>query len=238
MFLHDYFLCNGYPAKLVDKTINTFLNLRLAPPPPITTVNKDVRYFKLPYMGKLSFEVRKSFKEILKNAYPQIKFNLVFTNTNTIRNFLVKRPKPNPDMCSNVVYLYKCSSCYARYVGSTSRWLKHRILEHKGRSVRTGSILGKPSFSAIRDHSHDHSHPFTATDLSILSQHTTRQDLQISESLYSQPHFQVHHPPLPMFGGAPTSVTNARVALPTTGFNTASILVFKTLASTNKGGGG
>ena len=59
VFLNDYFLCNGYPSKLVDKTINTFLNLKLAPPSPVTTVNKDVRYFKLPYMGKLSFEVRK-----------------------------------------------------------------------------------------------------------------------------------------------------------------------------------
>ena len=184
MFLHDYFLCNGYPAKLVDKTINTFLNLKLNPPSPVTTVNKDVRYFKLPYMGKLSFEIRKSFKEIIKDAYPQIKFNSVFTNTNTIRNVLTKRPKPNLDMCSNVVYLFKCSSCSAGYVGSTSRWLKHRILEHKGKSTRTSATLAKPAFSAIRDHSQNHSHPFTATDFTILSQHTNRHDLVISESLY------------------------------------------------------
>ena len=142
----------------MDKTINTFLNLKLAPPSPVTTVNKDVRYFKLPYMGKLSFEVRKSFKHILKNAYPQIKFNFVFTNSNNIRNFLTKKPKPSPELCSNVVYLFQCPSCPARYVGSTSRWLKHRIQEHKGRSFRTGLQLGKPAFSSIREHSHEHSH--------------------------------------------------------------------------------
>ena len=48
-FLRDYFLCNGYPAQLVDRTIKTFLNDKhTPPPPPVTTVNKDVRYFKLP----------------------------------------------------------------------------------------------------------------------------------------------------------------------------------------------
>ena len=184
MFLHDYFLCNGYPSKLVDKTINAFLTLKLAPPSPVTTVNKDVGHFKLPYMGKLSFEIRKSFKEILKNAYPQIKFNFVFTNTNTIRNFLTKRPKPNPDLCSNVVYLFKCPSCSARYVGSTIRWLKHRILEHRGKSIRTGATLAKPAFSSIRDHSQNDSHPFTATDFSILAQYSSRLELILAESLY------------------------------------------------------
>ena len=128
-------------------------------------------------------EVRKSFKEILKTAYPQIKFNFVFTNSNNIRNFLTKRPRPNPELCSNVVYLFKCPSCSARYVGSTSRWLKHRILEHKGKSIRTGLTLGKPAFSSIREHSHEHSHPFTSTDFSILSQHSSRLDLVLAESL-------------------------------------------------------
>ena len=169
VFLHDYLLCNGYPSQLLDKTINTFLNLMLTPSLPVTTVNKDVRYFKLPYMGKLSFEVRKSFKEILKNAYLHIKFNFVFTNNNTIGNFLKKRSRPSPDLCSNVVYLFKCPNCQIRYIGSATRWLKHRILEHKGKSIRTGATLAKPSFSSIRDHSHHHNHPFTSTDFEILS---------------------------------------------------------------------
>ena len=135
-------------------------------------------------MGRLSFEVRKSFKEILKAAYPQIKFNFVFTNNNTIGNFLNNAPKPNPALCSNVVYLFKCPRCLSRYVGSTSRWLAHRILEHKGKSIRTGAILGKPSFSAIRDHSQQHDHPFTSTDFDILSSHSNKLDLIISESLH------------------------------------------------------
>ena len=185
-FLQNYFLCNGYPSQLVEKTIKTFLNYKFTPAPIVTTVNKDVRYLKLPYMGRLSFEVRKSFKEIVKDAYPQIKFNFVFTNTNTIGNFLKNIPKPNPDLSSNVVYLFQCSRCPSRYVGSTTRWLSHRILEHKGKSSRTGVMLSKPSFSAIREHSLEHDHHFTSEDFDILSSHSNRLDLIISESLHIQ----------------------------------------------------
>ena len=191
-FLKDYFLCNGYPSHVIDKTIKTFLNYKLTPAPTITTVNKDVRYFKLPYMGKLSFEVRKSFKEILREAYPQIKFNFVFTNNNTIGNFLKHMSKPDPGLCSNVVYLFKCPRCPSRYVGSTSRWLNHRILEHRGKSIRTGAMLGKPAFSAIREHSLEHDHPFTSKDFEILSSHSNRLDLIISETV----HIRKMHPDL------------------------------------------
>ena len=57
------------------------------------TVNKDVKYIKLPYMGPISFEMRKSLNKILKSCYPQIKFHFAFKNTNTIGNFLKRKEK-------------------------------------------------------------------------------------------------------------------------------------------------
>lgn len=143
----------------------------------------DHRYVKLPFMGRLSFEVRKQLRTLLQNNYPQMKFTFVFNNSNTIANFLKQPTRCHSDVCSNVVYLFTCPDCQVRYVGSTSRWLRHRILEHKGRSFRTGLPLSRPSFSAIREHSHNHSHPFSNTDFNILATHSSRQDLIISESL-------------------------------------------------------
>ena len=137
-------------------------------------------------MGKLSFDLRKQLKTLLQTNYPQIKFTFVFTNNNTIGNFLKRRVNRNTDLISNVVYLFTCPSCPARYVGSTSRWLRDRVLEHKGKSTRTGRLLTNPSFSAIREHSRDHSHLFSNTDFSILSSHSNRLDLIISESLFIQ----------------------------------------------------
>ena len=87
------------------------------------------------------------------------------------------------DLCSNVVYMYTCSQCGLRYVGSTSRWFSHRYLEHKGLSIRTKRPLTRPSHSAIRDHSLDLDHPFTHKDFETLFFASNRIDLLISESL-------------------------------------------------------
>ena len=134
-------------------------------------------------MGTISFDLRKSLNIFLKNAYPQVSFHFTFFNTNTIGNFLKQKAKCNPELCSNVVYLFTCPSCQARYVGQTSRWLRDRICEHKGKSIRTGLQLSRPSFSAIREHSHHHDHPFSTSDFNILTSLPNRLDLIIAESL-------------------------------------------------------
>jgi len=186
LFLKEFFITNGYPLFLFDKITKTFLCKIFSNQPTVPTVKKDHRYVKLPYMGSLSFEIRKQLKSLLQINYPQIKFTFIFTNTNNIAKFLKQPLKRNSELCSNVVYLFTCPCCQARYVGSTSRWLRHRILEHKGKSFRTGLPLSKPSFSAIREHSQHHSHPFCNTDFRILSSHSSRPDLIISESLLIQ----------------------------------------------------
>ncbi|XP_069970997.1 uncharacterized protein [Penaeus vannamei] len=182
-FLKNFFLTNGYPLYIFDKITKTFLCKKFTDHQTVFTVKRDHKYVKLPYMGDLSCEIRKQLKVLLQNNYPQIKFTFVFSNTNTIAKFLKQPFNYSSDLCSNVVYLFTCPSCQARYVGSTSRWLRHRISEHKGKSFRTGLPLSKPSFSAIREHSLQHSHPFSNTDFSILSSHSSRQDLITSESL-------------------------------------------------------
>lgn len=65
------------------------------------------------------------------------------------------------DLCPNVAYLFLCPCSQVRYLGSTSGWVRHRIVEHKGKSFRNGLPLCRPSFSAIREHSLQHSHPLT-----------------------------------------------------------------------------
>ena len=144
---------------------------------------KDTRYFKLPYLGHLSYEIRNSLHKTLRNCYPQINFKFVFVNSNTLGNFLKTSSSFPSNLMSNVVYQFTCSGCTARYVGSTSRWLLHRILEHQGKSIRTGRLLSNPSFSSIRDHSHLFDHAFTSTDFQILTTCQSRSDLITSESL-------------------------------------------------------
>ena len=158
IFLENFFVTNGYPSYLFDKVTKTFLCKKFSNQPtlPVTTVKKDHKYVKLPYIGRLSYDLRKQLKTLLQTNYPQIKFTFVFTNTNTIGNFLKRRVNRGTNLVSNVVYLFTCPSCTARYVGSTLCWLRGRIVEHEGKSTRTGRPLGRTQFSAIREHAHQH----------------------------------------------------------------------------------
>ena len=183
-FLHDYFVKNSYPSYLFFKVLRFFLDKKHAPQVQMLTVNKDVRYIRLPYIGKFSLEVKSKLQAILRNTYPQIKFQFIFCNNFTLGSFLRSGSFLPQDLRSSVTYLFTCPQCALRYVGSTSRWLKHRTLEHRGLSFRTGLPLTTPPFSAIREHSLDKDHPYTNQDFTILSQTPDKLDLLISESLY------------------------------------------------------
>ena len=164
--------------------LNAFLMNKFSPKVQILTVPRDVKYVKLPFYGNESFVVRKRLNNILRDSFPQINFQYVFTNTFTIGSYL-KKSTPFPfDLRSSVIYLFSCPSCSARYVGSTSRWIKHRISDHLGRSFRTNLPLSNPQYSAIREHSHNSDHLFTYTDFEILNSTPFRSDLLTLESLY------------------------------------------------------
>ena len=182
-FLENYFIDNGYPKRVFNQVLNNFLNFKFSPPPMKMTARKQVKYVKLPFVGELSYEIRRSLQSTFRKYFPQIKFQIVFTNRFTIGSLFKAKDSLPSDLCSNIVYGFSCPSCGAGYVGSTSRWLQHRILEHRGRSVRTGALLVKPTQSAIRDHAFAENHPFTHEDFKILAKPDTKLDLLISETL-------------------------------------------------------
>ena len=182
-FLLNYFTDNAYPAFHFYRILNRFLNDKLEPKPIVTTVKKDVRYIKLPYLGQISYDVKKKLQVVFRDTFPQVRFQFVFTNNFTIGSLLKDRSSLPKDLNANIAYLFTCAHCGMRYIGSTTRWFKHRILEHRGLSIRTGFPLSKPSFSAVRQHSHDQDHTFTNQDFEILAFASNRLDLVISESL-------------------------------------------------------
>ena len=179
-FFSNYFVTNGYPSNMFQKTLRLFLNDNFCQPLKLTSVPKQTKYIKLPYLGRLSFSVRNQLRELLKYSFILVECNIVFTNNYNIYTFLKKRESFSSELCSSIIYMFTCPSCNTRYIRSTSRWFKHRILEHMGKSIRTGLPLTKPSFSAIRQHSHTQDHHYTHSDLKILSASTNRLDLLIS----------------------------------------------------------
>ena len=183
-FLENFFILNGFPCNIFYNCLKKFLNRKFTPKPIVHTASKEVKYIKLPYLGKLSYNIRKQLNNLLKESFPQIHFRFVFSNNFTINSLIKRTEKKNLDLASRVVYLFTCSSCSARYIGSTMRWMQHRYRNHRGVSTRTGQPLTKPEFSAIRDHSLEQDHVFTYRDFKILNSANFRSDLLILESLY------------------------------------------------------
>ena len=185
-FLYNFFTKNSYPTFLFYSTLRNFLNNKFEPKLISPTVPRDLKYLKLPYMGHLSFTIRNKLKAALRDAYPQINFQFVFTNNFNIGSFLKHKTVLPYNLCSMVVYSFTCPRCNARYVGSTTRWLSHRISEHEGVSIRTRQPLSSPSHSAIRDHAKRCKHHITHTDFTVLKRCSDQLDLIISESLFIQ----------------------------------------------------
>ena len=148
-----------------------------------TTVPKRVQYIKLPFYGKISYELRKKLNQQLKSLFPAIDFRFIFSNDFKIGSFFNTKERLPDSVCSRVVYEFKCASCLARYLGCTTRSFRMRTFEHIGKSFRTGQYLGRMPFSAIRDHSMEHDHGFSEKDFEIIVRFQSDEDTLIGERI-------------------------------------------------------
>ena len=98
---------------------------------PNTEVNvDDVRYFKLPYIGKFSSIARMKVQRLISRCCTEtIDAKFIFETYKIGRYFSSKDPVPK---CLNnhVVYQFKCAGCNACYIGETARHLTTRVNEH------------------------------------------------------------------------------------------------------------
>ena len=153
MFLRKFFTDNGFSSQLFDKLVKQFLNNKYQPKQCVTTVNKDVKYFKLPYLGESSTNMIDNLQNVLSKFYPQIQFRFIPINNLKISSFFAFKDRLPSDLRSSVIYSFTCPSCQAGYIGCTQRAFKTRTDEHLGLSSRTGQRLRAPPHSAVREHS-------------------------------------------------------------------------------------
>ena len=141
------------------------------------SANPDCRYFKLPYIGKMSAQTKSKIKEVIeKYCKPDVKLNIIFT-TKRIGSYFSLKDSFGREMLSNVVYKFDCASCNACYVGKTS--LRHidRSREH----------LHTDKTSAVYKHLRMSAACLAANDeqsFSLLDSAPTPYQLSIKEALY------------------------------------------------------
>ena len=185
IFIRKLLFNNGFPYKFTDTYVGTVLNNVFSKSSKaICTVDRKIIYFSIPYMGSHSFKLRKELSDLLGNFYPQIKLRVVFNSLNSINKFFKYKDKVPNDLRAGVVYKYECGCCSATYVGKCVRHITARINEHLGRSPRTGNLLVKPPYSAIREHRDAEDHQMQKENFSILASSSDDTELLIMEALF------------------------------------------------------
>ena len=68
-------------------------------------------------------------------------------------------------------------------MGCSNRAFHIRIMEHSGRSFRTGQPLNSPPFSAIREHARELDHQFSSDNFEIIARLRNQSDTYIAEKI-------------------------------------------------------
>ena len=182
-FLKKYFNDNGFTINLFEKLVNKYLNARYQPKIRVPTVNKEVIYVKLPYLGQVSTKITDMLTDNMSKFYPQIDFRFIPVNSFKISSFFNFKDRLPSALRSSVVYKYTCPSCQAGYVGSSIRAFKVRSDEHLGQSSRTGRRMHSPPHSSVRDHAEQCNVIPSRQHFEILDS-SSNKDLRLLESLY------------------------------------------------------
>ena len=142
---------NQFPQTLIRRVMNAYetrsaleSDPQVMNPNTETNVN-DVRYFKLPCIGKFSSIARMKVHRLISRCCTEtIEAKFIFETFKIGRYFSSKDPVPKC-LTNHVVYHFKCAGCNARYIGETARHLTTRVNEH----------LQVQKDSAIYKHLHD-----------------------------------------------------------------------------------
>ena len=175
---------NGYPERVIYKIINKFLFSIFRTRKEVATVKKLPMYIKFPFLNNRCCDfIKTELDRALRWKFPHIDFKFLFVNNTSIHGFLSHKERLQTDLVSGLVYSYLCDVCGATYVGQTKRCLRTRISDHFGRSARTGSLLARPSQSAIRDHVEVCGSSRSVTNFKVLRTFSDNTLLRIYESL-------------------------------------------------------
>ena len=108
---------NAYPLSLIDKVIKKYHNYKFSSNQNQLKDTPGVHYFKLPYIGNLSHQIKnklsKLYKEFCKENF---NIKLVFNSFKIKNYFSYKDPIPD-DLKSFLVYRFTCASCSSSYIG-------------------------------------------------------------------------------------------------------------------------
>ena len=148
--LREYFCMNGYSYFTVEHFIcikqNSIFEFTILKP----NVPKQKIFVTIPFMTAHANKLFKFYLgKLVSKFYPQIDFNIIFTNDFSIGSFFYFKDKISLCVKSNIVYKYSYGLYSATYIGESTRHYQTRVSERRGISPRTGMHYSKPSKNNI-----------------------------------------------------------------------------------------
>ena len=162
-------LKNAFPIKLIDSCIKNFVNKRLTEKPVTLTAGKKDLVIVLPFLGKLSFDLRTRLKSSISKNLPFCKIRVIFKSSACISNFFQFRDKMPYCLSSNDIYKFLCGRCNATYYSKTCRYLSVKVVEHWGVLPLTGKKSKSKKSTAVKDHMIFCDHIVSIDDFKILA---------------------------------------------------------------------
>ena len=96
----------AFPIKLIDNCIKNFLIKRLTVKPVTLSAEKKDLLIVLPFLGKLSLDLRRRLKNSISKNLPFCKIRVIFRSSTRISNFFQFKDKMPYCLHSNVFYKF------------------------------------------------------------------------------------------------------------------------------------
>ena len=137
--LKDVFISNGYPRKLVERTINDSWKSELKKQIDESLYDENRQDDEKPeenpgYFDTLNVPYIAGFSERLSRELRHINIGVTYTFSKgkTLYNSFCKlKPPCSQDMRKNVIYCLGCKYCSQIYLGETQQWYPNRKHQHQ-----------------------------------------------------------------------------------------------------------
>ena len=128
--IKHYLEKNSYPPSFVNKQVKFFLENKInEKSDTVNATNNFVKYYKLPYIGHISTDVKRKINRLCKFYCKSLSSKIVLTSFKVADMFNVKDPIPK-SLKSFVVYKFVFLAVMNFNIGETIRHLSARIKEH------------------------------------------------------------------------------------------------------------
>ena len=118
----------------------------------IYIVDKKQVLLALPFLDRLSFEIRLLLQKCFKDYIPCCSLKVVCHSKSKTSNLFNFKDVVNTKASSHIVYKFMCSCYNVTYYGQTERHFFARAYELLGITPLTGKFVKTPKKSAVFDH--------------------------------------------------------------------------------------